>query len=70
MSIDCSIINLYLYLPQPSFLSGKGNSWFVSFFSVFSVQQVWNSPLHGWNTGSGLSSSPNLNGSTSELQMA
>lgn len=58
-------INFHLYLPQPSFFSGKDILISV-FSSLFSVQQVWNSPLHGWNSGSGLSSSPNLqiNGST------
>lgn len=42
--------------PQPSFFSIFG----IFGMSVLSEQHVWNSPLHGWNIGSGLSSSPNL----------
>lgn len=42
--------------PQPSFFSIFG----MFGMSVLSEQHVWKSPLHGWNDGSGLSSSPNL----------
>lgn len=42
--------------PQPSFFSIFG----MFGMSVLSEQHVWKSPLHGWNVGSGLSSSPNL----------